>query len=86
MEAICVLALLLPSSQQSTLFKIPVIVISVVCLLMLLKSTIIKPSPVLVFEENNFKIRGVKPGVWKLFQLWHIEEIVNQEVQSIRLG
>jgi hypothetical protein len=35
---------------------------------------------------DGIVIRGVRPGIWKLFQLWIVERIEDSNISLIRVG
>jgi hypothetical protein len=82
----CCVGLFFPLSQESQKFRTALIVAVALCCLLLLRLLIVKPSPVVILDDDSVVIRGVKPGVWKLFQLWHTKRIKDEEILSIRMG
>ncbi len=43
-------------------------------------------KPVLQLRAEEIVIRGVRPGVWKLFQFWRTETIKLSEIVRVRAG
>jgi hypothetical protein len=47
---------------------------------------IIRPSVVVELDSTGMSFRGVRPGAWKLFQLWKKIYLRNADITEIRIG
>ena len=84
-QILLVLGLLTPLVQTQLLLKWGVL-IAIALSLVLLFRVLLVSRPVLIIEENNLFIRGVRPGFWKFFQLWHNERMRLDEIVKIQVG
>jgi hypothetical protein len=42
--------------------------------------------PVVVLKEGGMVLRGLRPGMWKIFKCWVVERIDDSSVNLIRVG
>jgi len=82
---ICVIALFFPIFAVNAVLRCLLISVFVFGFVLAIKEAFYA-RPVIVFEENGILFRGVRPGKWKLFQLWVTEQISDITVSSVRIG
>lgn len=79
------IALAIPVVQESASAKIGVYIALTVSIGFFFYSAS-SNAAVVVLDKDSLVIRGVKPGIWKLFQLWHVTRVADQDIVSIKLG
>jgi hypothetical protein len=82
---ICLLGLWVPFIQTKDLLRWVLYGTLIVIGFFLVRSLFAR-RPVVVMGEGFILIRGVRPGAWKLFQLWRTENIPDRDVVSVRIG
>ena len=82
---ICLIALCIPIVRSTPAVQFSVYLAIILSILFLVRSIIIK-RVVVAFEDNGLVLRGLRPGIWKLFQRWVVEHIDDASVDSIRVG
>ena len=80
---ISIIGLFVPIEHSS--FKITVYVVLVISIVLTMRGAFVK-RPVIELGTDSMVIRGVRPGMWKLFQLWIVERIEDAEYKPIRVG
>jgi len=80
---ISIIGLFVPIEHSS--FKITVYVVLVISIVLTMRGAFVK-RPVIELGTDSMVIRGVRPGMWKLFQLWIVERIEDANISLIRVG
>ncbi len=83
---ICVLSLLTPIAQTTEAIRASIYLALAVSAFFLVRAAVSQPPVVVVVKDDGLVFRGVRPGVWKLFQRWHVQRIGDQQILSIRIG
>jgi hypothetical protein len=84
-QAILFLALMIPLVQAQPLLKVAIF-FGLASSLIWLFRTLLFSRPVLIIEENEIYLRGLRPGCWKVLQFWQNERIRLNEIVKIRVG
>jgi hypothetical protein len=82
---VCVIALFIPIVRSIHAIKFSVYLVFLLSALFLVKSIATRRA-VVTLEANGMVLRGVRPGIWKLFQRWVVERIDDSSVNLIRVG
>jgi hypothetical protein len=82
---ILVIALFVPIVRSIFAVKVMVSLFLLLIVLCLIKSVFIR-RPVITLQNDGIVLRGVRPGIWKLFQRWVTERIDDANVTLIRIG
>jgi hypothetical protein len=85
LQTVLVLSFLI-SFVQSRLFPKVVVLIALLFSVVWLLRVLLVNRPVLIIDENELFIRGLRPGFWKFFQFWHNERMSFNEIIKIRVG
>jgi hypothetical protein len=80
---ISVIGLFVPIEHSS--FKITVYVVLALSIVLTIRGVFAK-RPVVELSMDGIVMRGVRPGMWKLFQLWIVERIEDANISLIRVG
>jgi hypothetical protein len=80
-----VLGLLIPLFSSNAAFRLAVYAVFLLGFVGLIRGVLVK-RPVVVLDEKEMVLRGVKPGFLKVFQRWFVERIGDNDIISIRLG
>lgn len=85
MQAILALFFVIPLFQANLILRSTVIICLALTCLWLVRVILVN-KPVLIIYQDAIFLRGVRPGIWKLFQLWHNEKVSLDEIVKIRSG
>ncbi|HEX3720564.1 MAG TPA: hypothetical protein VH595_21645 [Verrucomicrobiae bacterium] len=85
LSLISIIALFVPIVSSIFAIKIAVYLVLLFSILCLIKSAVTKRA-VVTLQDDGIILRGVRPGIWKLFQRWITERIDDTSVSLIRIG
>jgi len=83
--AIACFFLLIPLVQGNNLFRVCTYVAIGISVASVIKQVVLR-NPVIDLGDDFLVIRGVRPGAWKLFQLWRTETIRLDEIVHVQAG
>ena len=84
MLAVCALMLMLwMPNERPWWLKYTVLGLGIFSIIGLTQS--LNPQAAIVIEEDALILRGVRPGAWKLFQMWHRVRVKYANIAAVRI-
>lgn len=80
-----VVGIFVPLFQSSEAFRLTVYGVFLLAGVGLIRGLFLK-RPVAILDEGGLILRGVRPGMWKLFQSWKVRRVADENIRSIKLG
>jgi len=79
------IALFIPIVGSILAIKLAVYLLLLLSVLCLVKAAVIKQA-VVTLQDDGMVLRGLRPGIWKIFKLWVSEYIPDEKILSIEIG
>lgn len=85
LAAIAAMAPIIPAVRSNSVAEAVAYVLLAACAVMVARSLFVRQI-VLDLQDGCIILRGVRPGMWKLFQRWVVERIEDSKVIRVRIG